>query len=566
MFIKSLTICNDNGVVRDIQFHKGLNLIVDNTPDDTTDTGNNVGKTTVLRLIDFCLGKDGRTIYSDPSNPKVEHQDVKQFLMDTNVVIELVLTTDFEHSDVIIRRNFKKRSEAIREINGVNIKDEAFETELERTILGIQIIKPTFRQIISHNIRYSDQSISDVLKTINAYTSDAEYETLYLFLFGCKFDKGDLRQTKLDKLKTDLAFKARLEKQNSKSTYKSLIGLANAHIERLQQKKEQLNINPHFAADMDELTQVKYRINAISSSLNSLRLRREMILEAQRELDDQKSDIDLTQLELIYKQAGALIPNLQHTFEELVAYHNQMLDNKVRFISKSLPEIEGQLDSLQKELQRLLLIEDELTQKVVKSDTYEDLERLISALNGKYQEKGQYESIIHQIETIEQEISQCENDIRAIDESLFSDIFRSHIQEQIDKFNVLFAYVSKRLYGEEYALQVEPVVNQRTKKRIYKFSSFNANLSTGKKMGEISCFDIAYTMFARKERIPCLQFLLNDKKELMSDNQLVSIGDIVEEENIQFVASILRDKLPPQLEQQEYFIVELAQDDKLFKI
>lgn len=206
MFIKSLTICNDNGVVRDIQFHKGLNLIVDNTPSDTTDTGNNVGKTTVLRLIDFCLGKDGRTIYSDPSNPKVEHQDVKQFLMDTNVVIELVLTTDFEHSDVIIRRNFKKRSEAIREINGINIKDEAFETELERAILGIQIIKPTFRQIISHNIRYSDQSISDVLKTINAFTSDAEYETLYLFLFGCKFDKGDLRQTKLDKLKTDLAF------------------------------------------------------------------------------------------------------------------------------------------------------------------------------------------------------------------------------------------------------------------------------------------------------------------------------------------------------------------------
>lgn len=85
-------------------------------------------------------------------------------------------------------------------------------------------------------------------------------------------------------------------------------------------------------------------------------------------------------------------------------------------------------------------------------------------------------------------------------------------------------------------------------------------------MGEISCFDIAYTMFARKEKIPCLQFLLNDKKELMSDNQLVSIGDIVEEENIQFVASILRDKLPPQLKQQEYFIVELAQDDKLFKI
>ena len=115
-----------------------------------------------------------------------------------------------------------------------------------------------------------------------------------------------------------------------------------------------MNINPNFAADMDELTQVKYNINGISSDINSLRLRRDLILETERELDTQKSTIDLTQLELIYKQAGALIPNLQHTFEELVVYHNQMLDNKVRFISKSLPKINGQLDSLQEELQRLL--------------------------------------------------------------------------------------------------------------------------------------------------------------------------------------------------------------------
>ena len=72
MFIKSLKIYNDNGVIRNIQFHKGLNLIVDNTPDTQTNTGNNVGKTTVLRLIDFCLGKDGRIIYTDPSNPARE--------------------------------------------------------------------------------------------------------------------------------------------------------------------------------------------------------------------------------------------------------------------------------------------------------------------------------------------------------------------------------------------------------------------------------------------------------------------------------------------------------------
>lgn len=85
-------------------------------------------------------------------------------------------------------------------------------------------------------------------------------------------------------------------------------------------------------------------------------------------------------------------------------------------------------------------------------------------------------------------------------------------------------------------------------------------------MGEISCFDIAYTIFARQENIPCLYFLLNDKKELMSDNQLISIANIIQENNIQFVASILRDKLPVELNNPDLFIVELSQEDKLFKL
>ena len=59
----------------------------------------------------------------------------------------MVLTTDFEKRDVIIKRNFKKRTGALREINGINFSnDEIFVKELEQTILGIQIEKPTFRQ------------------------------------------------------------------------------------------------------------------------------------------------------------------------------------------------------------------------------------------------------------------------------------------------------------------------------------------------------------------------------------------------------------------------------------
>ena len=69
---------------------------------------------------------------------------------------------------------------------------------------------------------------------------------------------------------------------------------------------------------------------------------------------------------------------------------------------------------------------------------------------------------------------------------------------------------------------------------------FNITL---KKQREISCFDIAYTLFTDEENIPCLHFLLNDKKELMHDSQLLKIAKLVNSKGFQFVASILKDKL-----------------------
>jgi hypothetical protein len=63
-----------------------------------------------------------------------------------------------------------------------------------------------------------------------------------------------------------------------------------------------------------------------------------------------------------------------------------------------------------------------------------------------------------------------------------------------------------------------------------------------------------------------MHFLLNDKKELMHDNQLLKIANLVNAKGIQFVASILKDKLPEELNKDAYIVVKLSQNDKLFRI
>ena len=281
MFIKKLIISTPSKILRNIEFHKGLNLIVDDTPTINTQlTGNNVGKTTVLKLVDFCLGGKATEIYTDFEDKKSEYEEVKKFLIEQEVLITLILTEDLDSVDkskqIIIERNFLQNSRAIRNINGEPILEKDFENKLMSLLIPNQKSeKPSFRQIISHNIRYKDENINNTLKTLSKYTSDYEYETLYLFLLGCNFNSGARRQAIATKLKQEENYKARLEKNQSKESYEIALTILDDEILELDKKKKTFNINENFEQDLEELNKIKYKINnsekrAINYMLNKI--------------------------------------------------------------------------------------------------------------------------------------------------------------------------------------------------------------------------------------------------------------------------------------------------------
>lgn len=568
MFIKSLSITSGPKVIREIEFHKGLNLIVDESENQIT--GNSVGKTTVLKLVDFCLGADKKNIYVDPETKRDEYKLVKDFLNEKKVLITLTLTSDLDNenaNEVVIERNFlSSQKEGVRRVNGQQILAENFENELLKVLFPDHLEdKPSFRQIISHNIRYKDENINNTLKTLDRYTSDAEYETLYLFLFGCEFTKGNSKQEILIKIRQEDTYKSRLEKNQTKTAYETALSLINNDIDVLNKRKSSFNLNENLESDLDKLNKVKYDINKTSSTISKLNIRKDLIKEAEAELQSSKSDIDLRQLEIIYEQATSKITSIQKSFTDLVSFHNTMIGEKVKFITKELPAIDKAIQENSNSLKRLLEEERNLTSVISKSDSFEELERIIAELTEKYRKKGEYESIIEQLNEVDRNLKDFNKQLNDIDNELFNESFEQVVKNQLIKFNVHFASISNELYGEQYAIKHDIITNRKGQ-RLYKFSAFNANMSSGKKQGEISCFDLAYTLFADEENIPCLHFLLNDKKELMDDKQLVKIAEFVNRNNIQFVASILKDKLPVEINKEEFFAVKLSQDDKLFRI
>ena len=351
---------------------------------------------------------------------------------------------------------------------------------------------------------------------MDKFTKNVEYETLYLFLLGLERDDADKKQALTTKIAQEVKFKERLEKSKDKTTYELSLKMIEDQINELNIKKDTFNLNDSLEIDLEELNNVKYNINKVSSQISKMEIRKSLIKEAKAELENNISTIDINQLRILYKEVTLNIDTIQKTFEDLLNYHNKMIVEKIKFISHDLPELENKLQYAKTELNELLSEEKRLSEKISKGDTFEELEKVIEQLNEKYMTKGEYESAIAQITEVEENINTLNKQIDEIDNVLFSSEFENKLKAQLVKFNKCFSTVSKELYDESYALTYKVSTNKKTGKSTYEFNSFNANMSSGKKQGEILCFDLAYLLFAEKENIPSLKFLC----EYPSDNPI----------------------------------------------
>ena len=82
----------------------------------------------------------------------------------------------------------------------------------------------------------------------------------------------------------------------------------------------------------------------------------------------------------------------------------------------------------------------------------------------KYKNKGEYESVVQQLDEVENNLKSYNNDLTLIDDELFSDNFETTVKFQLHKFNKYFSSISDTLYGEQYALKYDIVTNPKGQK------------------------------------------------------------------------------------------------------
>jgi len=565
MFLKRLTINNDEAVIRDIPFHKGLNLIVDETKtSDVRESGNNVGKTTVLRLIDYCFGSNGGNIYKDTEFKEKSNTHIENFLKENNIVITLNLCEDLDDPssrEIVVRRNFLSRSHKILEIDGIQQKAKEFEPKLKSLIFKSNSEKPTLRQIIAKNIRDEKNRLSNTLKVLNAYTSLEEYEALFLFWLGIEADATARKQQLIRDVKTEENIIRGYKREGSLSQIEQSLIVVNRTIDQLTEKKSRFDVNENYEADLVELNQIKMTINEKSTTISNLELRRDLIAESEKELEDEISSVDAQHVRALYAEAKLLFPELQKTFEETLLFHNQMIKNKKNYITNELPALTSKIAAHKREVSELLNQEKGLAATLRKSGVVEELQEIASQLNVAFENRGVLEERQRQWNVSLKKLKDARDELEKINQGIVSK--DAQIEERIATFNKFFSDVSSKLYGEQFVLSSDKSATGYQ----LKISSVSGNLGTGKKKGQIAAFDLAYVQFADAEGIECLHFILQDQIENVHDNQINSLlTEIVSNINCQYILPVLRDKLPQDIDVSQYEVLSLSQADKLFKL
>jgi uncharacterized protein YydD (DUF2326 family) len=562
MFLKKLTISGKHGIIREISFNKGLNLIV-NDPlptKDITESGNDIGKTTFLRVVDWCFGSDGKDIYTDHEY-KQTNSKVYDFLITNEVAAELVFEVSARR--FVIRRSFGEDAEySINQESYRNITE--FKKALEKQILRIEESRPSIRQVMPKFIRKDHATMANVTKFLHTTTKVEEYERVFLFLFGItdssllahrSYYQKEITSTK-KKLDTFL-------KERPITTSRQAIALLDHEIEEIEQKKQEFEVVEAYEAEIENLGLVQAKIAELSQEIGSLELRVSLSKQTLEELRRNFSQIDVQSLRAIYEEAGHLIPDLQKSFEELLTFHNQMTRNKLRFVSDSIQETENQLTARKQTLQECLQQESVLLKNLTGTKTtfseYEALNRKLTTLHEK---RGQISGVLNIIEELQKKLHSDEQKLQELDKRLSE--YQENFDKRLTQYNFIFAEYSRKLYDEDYFLSYEQ------KDQVYRFriDNITGNVGEGKKKGQIAAFDLAYLRFLEEAKLPLFRFVMHNSIEDIDNNQIKTLFDIANSLKGQYFVSIIRNRI--EFLGQEYIdahcILQLSPNDKFFRI
>ena len=555
MRIVELTITTKNlDILRNIKFNlEGMNLIVDNSDK----SGNNVGKTTVLKLIDICLGaKEKKYIYEE-NETKAENSELKNYIETEKITVTLKVRKNDEDTELKVEL-FERGK---RFINGEVLKYESYVTKLKELFFGNNLKKPSFRQLIGKFIRVDQkQDNNRFIKYINASVSTKDYEAIYSFLFNLQDqNKIDyLSNIKKDVKDTENDIKVIKKMYNFKTIdeLNQIIFVFDNDKQRLnEQIKEYIHVEEsrEFEKERIKLREEYQKFLEVEENLEFAIKKAKEIIENEK-AKNQNNKIDESVLKLLYDEVARNYNGLDKTFEDLIQFNYELSKNKINFYKELIKRKQKELKTLIEKKETFFNENKEKLQDV-KIKNFEEYYKIKSDFDKITEKQSVLREVIEKTSNLEEKLKKLNNEIKENNISKEKNITEEHG----NIFNKYFSEYSERVENQKLVMYF-------SKENMPTISNINEGVGTGTKKTLISIFDLAYYSFIKELGLAFPEFIIHDVLETSQTESLEKIVDIVRETKVQYIAAVLNEKIKNNRNiSQKDIVLTLNKNDKLFK-
>lgn len=568
MLLRNLKIEDLNGeIIRDIKFHSGANFVVDK---EISEEHNNVGKTTLLRLIDIALGAKERSYVYKNFQTQSEEKALKEYIENKKINIKLEISKDFSDnaSKKVLEVGLYRR--ANYKINGEKFSQKKYRTKLNEIFFNNDFEKPSFRQLIKSFVRISMHGDENTfLHNLGQMTTKTTYRQVYDYLFNID---SPVLTIELEKVNRELKSTINAEKQFKNVNNERSIESIDQKLFILKRKNAEIinNINnivseKYFFENQNKIKNLRDDYTKLTSEINDLEFKLKINSNALEDLYNDKNKLDKNITKDFFDEVKELIPDINKNYNDLLIFNSELKKNKEQYLNTIVKDLELKIKDLLKKRDNLLSGNKNLI-ALVKNNEIDNYLALLKESAKIESQIGEKESIRDSLFKYNAQINKLKKDFLRLNKKK-SEII-SYVGE-MSIFNEKFTNYSKQINNEEAVLSYNPNPDE------FPLSIDNISAeSTGTIKSLVSAYDLAYQQFAKEQNKVIPNFVIHDVIENIESENLAKVISIANDNNIQYIAAILREDFEMATnslnlnnnEKQKLMIVELSKKEKLFKV
>lgn len=555
MYLNSIKIMENLPELKELRFvtfKKGLNIIVDESS-SVDEKGNNVGKTTFLKLIDICLGaKDKKYIWTD-NDTGSETTKLKNYIQDKKIFVELEIEN--KNNDIYLLKVelFEKGK---RYINGTVYSLRNYHEQLNNIIFNITS-PPSFRQLLGKFVRINQKEDSNtILKYLHNSTTDATYQNIYDFLFKLSSHENSAKklvlQTEIKTIKNDLEKIIKLHNFANIEDLSERNRIVNKSVFQLQNQVDSLIKISDYEKHIEKSNTIKNELDIINDEINALRFKSTKIEQI---LLNESKENDLSDGKLLfdfYNEVNIELGSISKQFEELVEFNNQIKQNKINHYKKRLEKINSDIDKAL-ELRDSFINENKNVIRLINEDNFADFEKLHKELLNQSELLGELKKVKSIYEALTKDL-----EAKKISLLEFKDTEKN--SDNLSKYNEYLTTYSNKIFGQRLYLS-------RHTPFPVKLSNVDDGIGTGHRKTITLLLDIAYVSFLNELELDYPKFFIHDVIETVDKHNFQNIVKFINENESQFIFAVLNEKVKdyPFISDQDIRL-KLSIENKLFKI